>query len=62
MISHYYDKLLHVARPPKDSVRNHYLEDQAERSALPLIEICIRFGSSGVVDEKYILGLCEQET
>lgn len=59
MISHYYDKLLHVARPPKDSVRNHYLEEQAEKSVAPLIEVCLRFGGSGIVDEEYILGLCE---
>jgi uncharacterized protein len=59
MISHYYDKLLHVARPPKDSVRNHYLEEQAEKRVAPLIEVCLRFGGSGIVDEEYILGLCE---
>lgn len=57
MISHYYDKLLHVARPPNDSVRDSYLEAQAKKSALPLIEICLRFGRTGVVDEEYILGL-----
>jgi uncharacterized protein len=59
MISHYYDKLLHVARPPNDIVRNPHLEEQAEKSALPLIEVCLRFGRTGVVDEDYILGLWE---
>jgi len=59
MISHYYDKLLHVACPPKDIVRNRYLEEKADESAKPLIELCLRFGRTGVVDEEYILGLCE---
>jgi uncharacterized protein len=54
MISHYYDKLLHVARPPKDIVRNAYLENQAEESAKELVEVCIRYGKTGIVDEEYI--------
>eukprot|EP00591_Stephanopyxis_turris_P000534 CAMPEP_0195525824 /NCGR_PEP_ID=MMETSP0794_2-20130614/26461_1 /TAXON_ID=515487 /ORGANISM="Stephanopyxis turris, Strain CCMP 815" /LENGTH=247 /DNA_ID=CAMNT_0040656365 /DNA_START=415 /DNA_END=1158 /DNA_ORIENTATION=+ len=54
MISHYYDKLLHIARPPPDIVRNKYLEQMAEESVKELLEICIRFGKTGMVDEKYI--------
>ena len=54
MISHYYDKLLHVARPPADIVRNRYLEARAVASATELVEVCLRFGRSGAVDEAYI--------
>eukprot|EP00923_Selenidium_pygospionis_P060363 GHVN01106208.1.p1 GENE.GHVN01106208.1~~GHVN01106208.1.p1 ORF type:complete len:271 (+),score=42.08 GHVN01106208.1:988-1800(+) len=57
MISHYYDKLLHVARPPKEIVRNAYLEKAAEKSSAELVEICLRFGKSGDVDINYILNI-----
>ena len=57
MISHYYDKLLHIARPPKHLVQNRYLEDQAETGVAPLLEVCVRFGQMGVVDEDYIRSL-----
>jgi uncharacterized protein len=57
MISHYYDKLLHVACPPKDIVRNPYLEERLQDSAKELIEVCLRFGQTGVVDEEYIQSL-----
>jgi uncharacterized protein len=61
MISHYYDKLLHVARPPPhDIVRNAYLEQMAEQSALELVEVCIRYGQTGVVDEEYIRDMARQ--
>jgi uncharacterized protein len=54
MMAHYYDKLLHVARPPADIVRNDYLETQAAESAVPLVEVCLRFGLTGKVDEEYL--------
>lgn len=54
MISHYYDKLLHVACPPKDSVRNEYLEQRALESSKELVELCVRYGKTGMVDEAYI--------
>lgn len=54
MISHYYDKLLHVACPPKDIVRNTYLEEQAHESSEALVEMCVRFGKTGMVDEDYV--------
>lgn len=57
MISHYYDKLLHVARPPPENVRNAYLEEMGMESSKELVEVCLRFGKTGVVDEKYILSL-----
>lgn len=57
MISHYYDKLLHVARPPVHIVRNSYLEDRLSDSAKEMVELCLRFGKTGVVDEEYIRGL-----
>eukprot|EP00536_Pseudo-nitzschia_multiseries_P004516 jgi/Psemu1/295613/fgenesh1_pm.75_\ len=54
MIGHYYDKLLHVACPPRDIVRNEYLEEKLRNSAKELIEVCLRYGRTGVVDEDYI--------
>lgn len=52
MISHYYDKLLHVARPPKQLVRNKYLEAIAEESSKEMIKVLLRYGETGVVDEE----------
>lgn len=60
MISHYYDKLLHVARPPPDIVRNSYLEAKAAESAAPLVEVCLRFGVTGKIDEEYLKQLESQ--
>ncbi|CAJ1943605.1 unnamed protein product [Cylindrotheca closterium] len=54
MISHYYDKLLPVAKPPKSIVRNQYLETQADLGAKHLVEVCVRFGKSGTVDKDYM--------
>ena len=54
MISHYYDKLLHVACPPKRMVQNAYLEKQAEASSEALLEVCLRYGRTGVIDESYL--------
>jgi uncharacterized protein len=60
MISHYYDKLLHIALPPSDIVRNVYLEQMQQESAVELLEVCLRFGKFGKVDEEYIMGLAKQ--
>lgn len=60
MISHYYDKLLHVACPPPELVRNSYLENMAKESSAELVEVCIRFGKSGIVDEEYIQELARR--
>ncbi len=54
MISHYYDKLLHIAKPPKEIVRNPYLELQAKSTSKALVEVCLRYGKTGQVDEEYI--------
>ncbi len=54
MISHYYDKLLHISKPPKEIVRNLYLENQAESTSKELVEVCLRYGRTGQVDEEYI--------
>ena len=54
MISHYYDKLLHVACPPEDIVRNEYLQEQARESSKELVEMCLRFGRTGQVDVEYV--------
>jgi len=57
MISHYYDKLLHIARPPANIVRNSYLETAALESSRELMNICLQYGQTGVVDEEYIKSL-----
>jgi uncharacterized protein len=57
MISHYYDKLLHVAHPPRRGIQNSYLESQLYNSSKELIEVCLRYGQTGVVDEEYIKSL-----
>lgn len=54
MISHYYDKLLHVAKPPSDIVRNVYLEAKAAESSNILVDVCLRFGRNGRVDEEHL--------
>mmetsp|Transcript_41855 Transcript_41855/g.47361 ORF Transcript_41855/g.47361 Transcript_41855/m.47361 type:complete len:322 (-) Transcript_41855:303-1268(-) len=54
MIGHYYDKLLHVACPPRNIVRNEYLEDKLQDSAKELVDVCLRYGRTGTVDEDYI--------
>lgn len=60
MISHYYDKLLHVARPPRKLVRNSYLERMALQSSEALVTVCLRFGKTGTVDEEYIHSLAKE--
>ena len=57
MISHYYDKLLHIAKPPASIVQNAYLEQAAAGRATELVEVCVRFGRTGKVDEEYIRSL-----
>ena len=54
MMTHYYDKLLHVSRPPPEIVQNQYLIDMAEASSKELVEMCVRFGRTGKVDEEYV--------
>ena len=49
MIDHYYDKLLQVARPPPELVRNAYLETAALAGAAPLLKVCLAFGETGEV-------------
>jgi uncharacterized protein len=61
MIGHYYDKLLHVACPPRYIVRNKYLEDKLQNSAKELVEVCLRYGQTGIVDEDYIRSFQDEE-
>ena len=61
MISHYYDKLFHIARPPSDIVRNVYLEKKGVIAAAEMVELCLRFGRTGKVDEEYIKHLEHNE-
>lgn len=61
MISHYYDKLLHIAKPSSDIVRNPYLEREAESASRELVEVCLRYGKTGKVDEEYIMKLILEE-
>mmetsp|Transcript_9280 Transcript_9280/g.20062 ORF Transcript_9280/g.20062 Transcript_9280/m.20062 type:complete len:277 (-) Transcript_9280:229-1059(-) len=60
MISHYYDKLLHVARPPPAIVQNEYLINAAKDSAKELVEVCLRYGRTGQVDVGYIKEIAEE--
>lgn len=60
MISHYYDKLLHVARPPPEIVRNSYLEEAGRESARELVKVCLQFGKSGSVDTEAIKELAKR--
>lgn len=57
MISHYYDKLLHIACPPSAIVCNSYLEEANKNSLDELIKICLHYGKTGEVDVDYIIGL-----
>ena len=61
MIGHYYDKLLHVACPPQNIVQNKYLEDKLKDSAKELVEVCLRYGRTGIVDEDYIQSFKDEE-
>lgn len=49
MMDHYFDKLLQVARPSPELVRNSYLQEQMERQAAPLVRVCLAFGATGQV-------------
>uniref|UniRef100_A0A7S3AVF9 Uncharacterized protein n=1 Tax=Haptolina ericina TaxID=156174 RepID=A0A7S3AVF9_9EUKA len=49
MMDHYYDKLLQVARPPPELVRNSYLEMVAADRVGPLVSICLAYGQTGEV-------------
>jgi uncharacterized protein len=60
MISHYFDKLLHVACPPPDRVRNAYIERMAQDASNELMQVCLRFGRTGKVDEAYIRQVAER--
>ncbi len=61
MIAHYYDKLLHIARPPPDIVRNVYLERAGRDGSLELVHVCVQFGLTGRVDEDYIRHLMSEQ-
>jgi len=47
MLDHFYDKLLHVANPPADVVRNSYLESAAAERAAPLVAVCLEYARGG---------------
>ena len=53
MMDHYYDKLLQIARPPKE-IHNTYLEQSAQERLAPLEEICLLFGTTGQVPVEHI--------
>ena len=57
MISHYYEKLLHVASPPPGIARNEYLERMARLRVKDLLMVCLRFWRTDIVDEDHILEL-----
>ena len=43
MMDHYYDKLIQIACPPKDIVKNMYLENISMIRAEPLFKVCMRY-------------------
>jgi len=49
MMDHYFDKLLRVARPPSELLRNDYFEAEMARRSAPLVEICLAYGEAGEV-------------
>ena len=49
MMDHYYDKLLHISVFDKNVVQNSYLIEEAARRVQPLVDVCLRFGETGVV-------------
>lgn len=53
-LDHFYDKLLQVARPAPELVRNAYLEAEALRRVQPLVDVCLEYGQTGEVPVKAI--------
>ena len=60
MIDHYFDKLLQVARPPPDIVRNSYLEEAARDRVEPLLKVVRAYGETGEVPVAYIEEMVER--
>ena len=56
-LDHFYDKLLQVARPPPELVRNSYLEAEAKNRVAPLLTICLEYGQTGKVPVSHIEAL-----
>eukprot|EP00523_Entomoneis_sp_CCMP467_P020141 CAMPEP_0168863340 /NCGR_PEP_ID=MMETSP0727-20121128/18899_1 /TAXON_ID=265536 /ORGANISM="Amphiprora sp., Strain CCMP467" /LENGTH=320 /DNA_ID=CAMNT_0008918405 /DNA_START=42 /DNA_END=1007 /DNA_ORIENTATION=+ len=63
MISHYYNRILPMARPPPDIVQNAYLEHEQARvdRMEPLMRVLLHHGTTGEVDEAYIQSLMRQQ-
>jgi uncharacterized protein len=52
MMDHYYDKLLHIIKPFEDgTITNIYLRSLGIERIKPIIDICIKFGINGKLDE-----------
>jgi len=51
MISHFYDKLLHICEFKSD---NPYLDAEARKRRLPLVQVCLEFGKTGTCDESIL--------
>ena len=49
MMDHYYDKLLHIAVFDKNVVQNSFLIEEAARRVQPLVDVCLSFGTTGIV-------------
>ena len=54
-MDHYFDKLLQIAVFDPKIVKNKYLCEEATRRVEPLVQICLKWGKTGVVPEKLIL-------
>jgi len=54
MMDHYYDKLLQIAVFQPSVVQNTYLVEEASKRVTPLLDICVKYGQTGIVPEDLI--------
>ena len=47
MMDHYYDRLIHIARPPVNIIKNKYLQSIFMSRYRPIIIICLIYSSKG---------------
>ena len=62
MMDHYFDKLLQIAVFDKDTVKNDFLCEEAEKRVDPLVRVCLKFGKTGKVPVKFIKNMASEVT
>lgn len=60
-MDHYFDKLLQIAKFDENICQNEYLVKEAERRVDPLVQICKKFGKTGVPPIKLIKSYMEDK-